>query len=66
MYLFYCVIIIMIYNMIFSNVYFLVVQLSLFILFVLIRTFTNPDYCSPQMVWINEVLLNLCLFCVVV
>jgi hypothetical protein len=39
MYLFYCLIIIMIYNMILSNVYFLFVQLSLFFII-----HVNPDF----------------------
>jgi hypothetical protein len=44
--------------MILSNVYSLVVQLPLFfLLFVLIRTSTNPAYCSTQIVRSNEILL---------
>jgi hypothetical protein len=41
----------MVYNTFLSNVYFLFVQLHLFIIRV------NPDCCSPQIVRINEVLL---------
>jgi hypothetical protein len=53
MYLFYClIIIIIIYNMILSNVYFLFVQLRLFFIISV-----NPDYCYLQIVRINEVLL---------
>jgi hypothetical protein len=52
MYLFCCLIIIMIYNMILSNVCFFFMHL---LLFFIIRV--NPDYCSPQIVQINEVLL---------
>jgi hypothetical protein len=52
MYWFCCLMIIMIYNMILSNVCFFFMQL---LLLFIIRV--NPDYCSPQIVQINEVLL---------
>jgi hypothetical protein len=48
----------MIHNIILSNVYFSFVQLPLFLLLLLlIRTSANPEYCSPHIVRINEIVL---------
>jgi hypothetical protein len=47
----------MIYDTILSSVYFYLCYYLCFVLCVLIRTFTNPEYCSPLIVRINEILL---------
>jgi hypothetical protein len=56
--LFYCFIIIFIYNMILSKFIIYSCSYLCFLLFALIWTLTNPCYCFPQIVWIKEVLLQ--------
>jgi hypothetical protein len=58
MYPFDCLIIIVIWNMILNRPMCIFYSWNyLFLLFVLIRNFTNLDSCSPQIIRINEVLL---------
>jgi hypothetical protein len=49
-------VIVIIYNVILSGVFFIHAVTFVFY-YVLIQTFTNPDYSSPQIVRINKVLL---------